>query len=58
MSEPTRSVLVVEDVGQSHYVRVRMAELRKKVEREPSRPRLLMTETGVGYRLRPNPTEP
>ncbi len=35
-----------------HYVRVHMAELRKKLEQEPARPRLLMTEPGVGYRLR------
>ena len=37
---------------QSHYVRVHMAELRKKVEQDPARPRLLVTEPGVGYRLR------
>ena len=37
---------------QTHYVRVQMAELRKKLERDPARPRLLTTEVGVGYRLR------
>jgi two-component system KDP operon response regulator KdpE len=36
---------------QPHYVRVYMAELRKKIEADPSRPRLLVTEPGVGYRL-------
>ncbi len=36
----------------THYVRVHMAELRKKVEANPSRPKLLVTEPGVGYRLR------
>lgn len=36
----------------THYVRVHMAELRKKVEVDPSRPKLLVTEPGVGYRLR------
>ena len=38
--------------NQTHYVRVHMAELRKKIEADPSRPRLLVTEPGVGYRLR------
>jgi len=37
---------------QAHYVRVQMAELRKKIEADPARPRLLLTEPGVGYRLR------
>jgi two-component system, OmpR family, KDP operon response regulator KdpE len=37
---------------QTHYVRVQMAELRKKIELDPSRPKLLITEPGVGYRLR------
>lgn len=38
--------------SQPHYVRVHMAELRKKIELDPSRPKLLVTEPGVGYRLR------
>lgn len=38
--------------AQTHYVRVHMAELRKKVEVDPTRPRLIITEPGVGYRLR------
>lgn len=37
---------------ETHYVRVHMAELRKKLEDDPARPRLLTTEVGVGYRLR------
>jgi two-component system KDP operon response regulator KdpE len=36
---------------QSHYVRVYMAHLRHKLEVEPARPRYLLTEPGVGYRL-------
>ena len=36
---------------QSHYVRVYMAHLRHKLESEPARPRYLLTEPGVGYRL-------
>jgi two-component system KDP operon response regulator KdpE len=38
-------------VNQSHYVRVYLAQLRQKIEPDPARPRLLMTEPGVGYRL-------
>lgn len=38
--------------GQSHHVRVHMAELRKKIEPDPARPKFLTTEPGVGYRLR------
>jgi two-component system KDP operon response regulator KdpE len=37
--------------GQAHYVRVCMAHLRHKLEAEPARPRYLLTEPGVGYRL-------
>jgi two-component system KDP operon response regulator KdpE len=36
---------------QAHYVRVYMAQLRHKLEAEPARPRYLLTEPGVGYRL-------
>lgn len=43
-------------VHEPHYVRVFMANLRKKLENNPSRPELLITEQGVGYRLRDNPT--
>jgi two-component system KDP operon response regulator KdpE len=38
--------------SQTHYVRVHMAELRKKIEADPAQPKLLVTEQGVGYRLR------
>ncbi|MFZ5889924.1 MAG: response regulator [Myxococcota bacterium] len=41
----------------SHYVRVHMAELRKKIEANPARPEWLVTEPGVGYRLRDRPVE-
>ena len=37
---------------QTHYLRVHMAALRRKVEADPARPRWLTTEPGVGYRLR------
>jgi len=37
---------------QTHTVRVHMASLRRKLEPDPARPRLLVTEPAVGYRLR------
>jgi two-component system KDP operon response regulator KdpE len=37
---------------QTHYLRVYMAQLRRKIEADPARPKLLMTEPGVGYRLK------
>jgi two-component system KDP operon response regulator KdpE len=39
---------------EAQHVRVLMAQLRNKIEADPSRPRLLLTEIGVGYRLRSN----
>ena len=38
--------------SESHYLRVYMAQLRHKLEDDPARPRYLLTETGVGYRLK------
>jgi len=38
-------------VGDTHYLRIYMKQLRDKLERDPVRPRHLLTETGVGYRL-------
>jgi two-component system KDP operon response regulator KdpE len=38
--------------AQPHYLRVYMAQLRQKMEADPARPRFLITEPGVGYRLR------
>jgi two-component system KDP operon response regulator KdpE len=35
----------------NHYVRIYMAQLRKKIEVDPGAPRYLLTESGVGYRL-------
>lgn len=36
---------------ETHYLRVFMATLRRKIEADPARPRYLLTEQGVGYRL-------
>jgi two-component system KDP operon response regulator KdpE len=35
----------------THYLRIVVRNLRKKIEVDPTRPRLLLTELGVGYRL-------
>jgi two-component system KDP operon response regulator KdpE len=35
----------------NHYLRVHMAALRQKLEPDPARPKFLVTEAGVGYRL-------
>jgi two-component system KDP operon response regulator KdpE len=37
--------------GDAHYLRVYMVQLRRKLEADPTRPRCLLTEPGVGYRL-------
>lgn len=38
-------------VDQTHYLRVYITHIRKKIEKTPSTPQLLITEPGVGYRL-------
>jgi two-component system KDP operon response regulator KdpE len=38
--------------SQTHYLRVYMVQLRHKLESDPARPRYLITEPGVGYRLK------
>ncbi|HWR90410.1 MAG TPA: winged helix-turn-helix domain-containing protein, partial [Dissulfurispiraceae bacterium] len=38
--------------GQTQYLRVYMAQLRHKLEDDPARPRFLLNEPGVGYRLK------
>lgn len=38
-------------VDRAHYLRVYMGILRHKLEKDPARPRFLLTEVGVGYRL-------
>jgi two-component system KDP operon response regulator KdpE len=41
-----------EFADEPHYLRVYMAQLRHKLEDDPAQPKLLATESGVGYRLR------
>jgi two-component system KDP operon response regulator KdpE len=38
--------------GESHLLRVHIAALRRKIERNPRAPELIETVTGVGYRIR------
>jgi two-component system KDP operon response regulator KdpE len=38
-------------INQSQYLRVFIAQLRKKIENDPNRPEYLLTESGVGYRF-------
>lgn len=40
---------------ETHYLRVHVAHIRAKLERDPSRPQHLITEPGIGYRLRDQP---
>jgi two-component system KDP operon response regulator KdpE len=40
---------------EDHYVRVYVGQLRRKIEPDPARPRYLLTEPGVGYRLTGRP---
>lgn len=38
-------------VGQTQILRVFVAQLRKKIEDDPAKPKLLITESGIGYRF-------
>jgi len=38
-------------IDQSQYLRVYIAQIRKKIEDDPNRPEILLTESGVGYRF-------
>jgi two-component system KDP operon response regulator KdpE len=40
-----------EAVTETHYLRVYFAQLRQKLEADPARPQVILTEPGVGYRL-------
>lgn len=51
-SDSVKEIWEPGSVEHTHYLRVYMAQLRHKLETDPARPRYLLTETGVGYRLR------
>ena len=38
-------------VHQPHYLRIYIAQLRKKIEHDPSSPKHILTESGIGYRI-------
>lgn len=42
---------------ENHYLRVYMGQLRHKLEDSPARPKFIITEPGVGYRLKPDSVE-
>jgi two-component system, OmpR family, KDP operon response regulator KdpE len=42
---------------ESHYVRIYVRYLRRKLRDDPSRPRFIVTEPGLGYRWRPEPAD-
>jgi two-component system, OmpR family, KDP operon response regulator KdpE len=41
-----------DDLTDSQYLRVYVRQIRQKIEPDPERPQYLLTETGIGYRLR------
>jgi len=54
----TRETILTEIWGPNHtadtgYLRLYLSQLRKKLEPEPSKPRFLLTESGMGYRFAP-----
>ena len=44
--------------SETNYLRVYMAQLRRKLEPDPSKPRSLITEPGMGYRLTSRDSQP
>jgi two-component system KDP operon response regulator KdpE len=46
-----REVWGPDSTHETHYLRVFMATLRRKIETEPARPKRLLTEQGIGYRF-------
>lgn len=52
-----REVWGMAHLNDPHYLRIFVRKLRQKIERDPTQPRILLTELGVGYRLAMNATE-
>jgi two-component system KDP operon response regulator KdpE len=53
-----REVWGTSHLNDTHYLRIMIRNLRKKIEADPTRPRIIRTELGVGYRLGTDETEP
>jgi two-component system KDP operon response regulator KdpE len=53
-----REVWGNEHVDDTHYLRIFVRKLRRKIEADPTQPRILLTELGVGYRLASTDTSP
>jgi len=49
-----REVWGARHMQNSHYLRILVRKLRRKIERDPKQPRILVSELGVGYRLTSN----
>ncbi len=41
-----------DEITDAQYLRVYVRQLRQKIEKDPERPRYVLTETGIGYRLK------
>jgi len=50
-----KEVWGVKHMEDSHYLRIFVRKIRQKIEQDPTQPRILLTELGVGYRLAQNP---
>jgi two-component system, OmpR family, KDP operon response regulator KdpE len=46
-----KQVWGVTHLEDAHYLRIFIRKVRKKIEKDPTRPEILLTELGVGYRL-------
>lgn len=46
-----REIWGAEFIGETHYLQVYISQLRRKLEVDPTDPKLILTEPGVGYRL-------